>query len=159
MSVAIHRQGPVVTQGYPVDSATAIAKGDMLFLDTDDVKPAASFTWDTNLATTQGAFAAVFVGVACDPHVAGSGATTMTVDTGPLSVWEFDQASDSVVTGGMLGPAKASGNALENQKLVESAAVASIARCYAGVTSATRIQVTLASALSTSSSNVNANIG
>jgi hypothetical protein len=160
MAAAINRQGPVSLQAYPVDSATAITAGDMLFLDTDDVKPASSFTWDTNIATTQASFAAVYVGVAVNDHAANSGAGSMSVDTSSSSVWEFDQAADAVVTGGMLGPAKASGDALENQKVAEAASTSAIFRCYLGVPStATRVQVTQAPARTTASSNVNANIG
>jgi hypothetical protein len=160
MAAAINRQGPVSLQAYPVDSATAITAGDMLFLDTDDVKPASSFAWDTNIATTQAGFAAVYVGVAVNDHAANSGAGSMSVDTSSSSVWEFDQAADAVVTGGMLGPAKASGDALENQKVAEAASTSAIFRCYLGVPStATRVQVTQAPARTTASSNVNANIG
>lgn len=47
-----------------VDSATVIEIGDAVFLDTDDVKPASSFTWNTNLTTTQTNFQPNFVGIA-----------------------------------------------------------------------------------------------
>lgn len=160
MAVAINRQGPVSPQAYPVDSATAITAGYGVWLDTDDVKPVSSFAWDTNTATTQAALALVYVGVALDDHAANSGAGTISVDTSSSSVWEFDQAADAVVTGAPMSFAKASGDALENQKMVECAAAAAIARCYKGVAStATRVQVTQAPARTTASSNVNANIG
>lgn len=160
MARAIHRFGPVSLKDYPVDSTTVVTKGDLMFLDTDDAKPAASFTWDTNIATTQAAFNNVFIGVAAESRASGDAATTIAIDVSPESVWEYDQAADAVLTGGLIGPAKASGNALENQKVVECAAAAAIGRCHVGVTSsATRIQCTFGSARHTASANANAAFG
>jgi hypothetical protein len=160
MARAIHRFGPATLKDYPVDSTTVVTKGDMMFLDTDDVKPAASFTWDTNIATTQAAFNNVFVGIAAEGRASGDAATTIAIDVNPAGVWEYDQAADAVLTGGLIGPAKASGNALENQKVVECAAAAAIGRCHVGVgSSATRIQCTFGSARHTASANANAAFG
>lgn len=160
MARAIHRLGPVTLKDYPVDSTTVVTKGDLMFLDTDDAKPASSFTWDTNIATTQAAFNNVFIGVAAEGRASGDAATTIAIDVNPESVWEYDQAADAVLTGGLIGPAKASGDALENQKVVECAAAAAIGRCHVGVTSsATRIQCTFGSARHTASANANAAFG
>lgn len=43
---------------------TVIEVGDLVYLDGDDAKPASSFPWTTNLATTQENFAEKFLGVA-----------------------------------------------------------------------------------------------
>ena len=55
-----------------VDSATVIEIGDAVWLDTNDVKPASDFTWDTNLSTTQTNFQPTFVGIARSASPAGS---------------------------------------------------------------------------------------
>lgn len=51
---------------YPVASATVIEIGDLLYYDgsANQVFPAADFTWDTNLATTQAALKAAGFGFA-----------------------------------------------------------------------------------------------
>lgn len=156
---AFHRLGQVVPGKYPIDSGTVCSKGDAMFLDTDDVKPAGSFTWDTDLATTRGNFAAVFVGIAMEAHASG-GPAYISIDEGTESVWEMDQASDTVVKGAPVALAKQSGNLLEPQKLQEVSNVThAIARCHEGVTSATRVTATFAPATVTSSSNLNASVG
>ncbi len=112
-----------------VDSGTVIAVGDMVFLDTDDVKPASSFTWDTNLATTQASFANAFLGIAMSSHASGSAVTNFPVNISPHATYKMTCASATFEIGATLGPAKASGNALENQKLVAAVAASSVARC------------------------------
>jgi len=158
MSVAIHRFGPVKLQEWNVGSATVIAKGDAVYNDSGSIKPASDLTWDTNLATTQATFVNSFVGIAVEPSAAGS-TKPVSVDVGSVSVWEFDQASATVTTGASVGPAKASGNALENQKWVVSTGTSSCGRIFQGGTSLTRIQCTLASAYSTAANNVNSVVG
>lgn len=158
MSVAIHRYGPVKLQEWNVASATVIAKGDMLWNNSGEVKPASDFTWDTNLATTQASFVNLFVGIAVESSAAGS-TEPVSVDMDPTSVWEYDQASATVVNGAAVGPAKASGNALENQKVVGSTGTSSCGRVFQGGTSLTRVQCTFASAYSTAANNVNSVVG
>lgn len=143
---------------FAVDASTVIEAGDMVFLDTDDVKPASSFTWDTNLATTQGNFAAVFAGIAAEPHPDGV-AGSILVDVSPNAIYEFEVASASFQVGALLGPDKASGNAILSQVLETAAAGASIAKAAEAKASATSLLVTFASALTTASCNVNAGIG
>ena len=58
------RSGQVFLHRLRVDSGTTIEAGDLVFLDTDDVKPASDFPFTTDLVTTQGNFAAAFLGVA-----------------------------------------------------------------------------------------------
>lgn len=160
MASAIFRgEGQAQLRSYPVLSATVIAKGDMLFLDSGTVKPAASFTWDTNIATTQASFAAAFVGIAYTASANGE-TDPVQVDVSSESVWEFDMASATMLVGAPMGPAKASGNALENQKIVSATATSCIFRASDNYASATtRGKVTMASAYHTGSSNVNANVG
>jgi hypothetical protein len=152
------RSGQVELRRVRVDSGTVIEAGDLVYLDTDDVKPASDFPWDTNLATTQAAFAAVFLGVA---HTASADGETddVSVDVSPLSVYEFDAASAAYEVGAILGPDELS-SALMDQQLEAAAAAAGIARAAeyrpAG---ATTLRVQFASAFHAASANVNAEIG
>jgi hypothetical protein len=152
------RSGQVQLHKLRVDSGTLIEAGDLVFLDTDDVKPAVDFPWDTDLATTQGDFAAVFLGVAHEQSADGETAD-VSVDLSPLSVYEFDVNSATYEVGGLLGPDENS-SALMSQQLETAIANASIARAaeYKAAASTT-LRVTFASAYHAGSANVNANIG
>ncbi len=131
-----------------VDTGTVIAVGDLLYLDTDDVKPAASFTWTSNIATTQANFANVFLGVALASHAGGSGAVTnFPVDMSPLTIYKYACTSEAHEIGDTLGLAKDSGNNMVNQSFVKAAASSSVARCHKrDASAATSVQVTLQSA-------------
>jgi hypothetical protein len=141
-----------------VDSATIIEAGDLVFLDTDDVKPAADFAWDTDLETTQGLFAAVFLGVAHQQSADGD-TDDVSIDLGPHSVYEFDANSATYEVGDVLGPDEDS-STLMNQQLEAAASSAGIARAaeYQAAAS-TKLRVTFASAFHAGSANVNAHLG
>ena len=109
------RSGQMSLRKVRVDSSTVIEVGDLVFLDTDDVKPASAFTWDTNLATTQSAFAAVFLGIAHEASASGE-TDPISVDTSPLSVYEMDVASGAYEIGDELGPDESS-STLSDQQL------------------------------------------
>jgi hypothetical protein len=104
---------PVVSK--PVASATVIEIGDLVETDSSgNVTPASAHTWNTDLATTQGEFQDTFLGVAMQRSRGG--------DTNPIrvateGVFEFDCAAASFELGALVGPAKQTGNALENQKV------------------------------------------
>lgn len=143
----------------PVDSGTVIEKGDIIWLDTDDVKPASSVTWDTNLATTQAALADAFVGIAAAPSASGE-TDAIPVDVSADSVYEFTVASDTYMLGAPLGADKASGNALLDQALEDAVAASSIAMAAEFKTAATTLlRVRFASAYNPSAANANASIG
>ncbi|MGH7143401.1 MAG: hypothetical protein ACREJ2_04620 [Planctomycetota bacterium] len=94
-----------------VDSATALEKGDLVMLDTDDIKPASSEPWVTDEATTRTNYVAHHIGVAATRHAANSGdATGFPVNTD--GTFSFDAVADSYEIGDLVGPAKDSGNAL-----------------------------------------------
>jgi hypothetical protein len=95
-----------------VDSATVIAIGDLVILDTDDAKPASSVTWDTNIATTQEAFHDKFLGVSDKRSQSGE---TEQIRENTSGIFEFDCASATFELGTLVGPAKASGDGLESQ--------------------------------------------
>lgn len=100
---------------FAVDSATVIEIGDMLWQDTDDVKPASDYTWDTDLKTTRTQFAEDFVGVAFDASASGE---TDDIAVYTRGTFVFECAAATFEIGDGVGPAKASGNALEDQKVV-----------------------------------------
>jgi hypothetical protein len=154
-----YRSGQVELIRIRVDSGTVIEAGDMVFLDTDDAKPASDFTWDTDLATTQGQFAAKFLGVAHQPSADGE-TDPISVDVSPHSVYEFDVNAATYEVGDVLGPDELS-SALMNQQL-EAAASAALGIARAAeykAASASRLRVRFASAYHTASANTNAVVG
>ncbi len=153
------RSGQVELRKVRVDASSVIEAGDLVYLDGDDAKPASALTWDTNLATTQAAFAAVFLGVAHQSSDEGE-SSPISVDVSATSVYEFDVASGTYEVGAVLGP-DASGTALMSGQLegVVSRDLG-IARSveYRG-SGATKLRVQFSSAFHTGSSNVNAGLG
>lgn len=138
-----HKYGnPKLIKSVATVSADVIAVGDLLWQDSSNsyaARPASAYTWDTNLATTQTSFKAVFLGVAMSAKPAGS---TDTVRVATDGEHEFDIASATATIGTPMGPAKAIGNALENQKLVAAVITASISKVTkANVSAGTKIQV------------------
>lgn len=116
----IHRTGPVEPITLPVKLTGAvptntIAAGDLLGMESNKAVPVTSFTWDTDLATTQTAFAAAFAGLAVGNSAAASTdlrqVNVPAVQDGDV---EFDCASADYKIGEYIGPAKAAGNALTN---------------------------------------------
>lgn len=108
-----HRYGPQAIIHGAVDSATAIVMGELVFLDTDDIKPASSETWVTDLATTQGNFVNHFLGIALADHPAGAGnILDFPVDISPSAVYEMDCSEETHEVGDIMTPIKATGNAL-----------------------------------------------
>lgn len=62
---------------FAVDSSVAVEIGDLMWLDTDDVKPAsATGLWTGSAAGTYGNLARKFVGVAMSAHVANEALVT-----------------------------------------------------------------------------------
>lgn len=149
-SLIIVTAGPAEAQVIlcAVDNTTVLAKGDMVWLDTDDVKGAAVFTWNTDLATTQNDFANKFLGIALAAHANGGGAiTNFPVDISEEAVWSIPCTSQAHEVGQTLGPAKDTGNALLSQKLENAVAASSIARAAKRDASATTtVKVRLRSA-------------
>jgi hypothetical protein len=99
-----------------VDSSTVVEIGDLVYLDTDDAKPASSTTWTTNLAGTQAVLTPKFLGVAMQRSRSGETAPIRVATSG---VFEFDCASTTAELGATVGAAANTGStALENQKVV-----------------------------------------
>jgi hypothetical protein len=138
---------------YPVDSTSDFQVGDLVFCDAADgfaVKPAADFTWNSTLATTQTNFALRFAGVVMGTYTGTAftgapnelGLQTGEVMVAQAGVYEMDCAAAQFFPGTLVGPAKQSGNNIESQKVVQtSTEVTSIGRVYQKTgASATRVK-------------------
>ncbi len=100
-----------------VDSGTVIEIGDLVYLDTDDAKPASAFSYASTLGLTQDNFADKFLGVAMQRSRSG--------DTDPIrvatsGVFAMACASGTFEVGDKLGPDdNADGTALEDQQVIK----------------------------------------
>ncbi|OYW24852.1 MAG: hypothetical protein B7Z55_00980 [Planctomycetales bacterium 12-60-4] len=153
------RSGQVELHKLRVDSDTILSAGDLVYLDTDDVKPASDFPFTTDLDTTRGNFAAVFLGVCHQASAAGETAD-VSIDLSPLSVYEFDVDASTFEVGSKLA-CDGDSDGLTNQQLaqVSSAALAIARAAEFKAAAASLLRVQFASAFHTASSNVNAAIG
>ena len=103
---------------FEVLTASVIERGDMVWQDDGgDILAASGFTWDTDLETTQRKFQRKFVGIARQQSASGD---TDDVRVGMDGVYELDCDSATFETLDKMAPAKASGNALEDQKVVST---------------------------------------
>ncbi len=103
---------PVVV---PVDSAQVVEIGDLIWLNTDDGRPASQLTY-VGLAATQGSLVDNFLGVAQQQSISGD---TKDIRVGTSGVYEFETAADQFELGDLVAAADNSGStALENQKVV-----------------------------------------
>jgi hypothetical protein len=131
----------------PVDSATEIEIGDLVYLDTDDAKPAAAQPDSLSEAANQEAFHDKFAGVAMQKSRAGDSDPIRIATTG---VFEFACASGTYEVGQLFGAEEqSSGTALENQK-VDDVATANLAigRCAKRVNPAdTRVLIDIVSSV------------
>lgn len=159
MAQVIHRYGKAELVKAAVASATVIERGDLVYFDTSthQVKNAAAFTWDTNLATTQAAFAEVFLGIAEEASASGE-TDPISINVSRDAVYEIDCVSGTYHLDDAFGPDEDSGSVMFDQKLETATEAASIARCVKEMSAAgTRVYVKFAPAYSMS--NVNANLG
>lgn len=101
---------PVVV---PVDAATVVEIGDLVWLNTDDARPAGDQADQGNESANQEAFHDKFLGVAMQRSRAGDTAAIRVATTG---VFEFDCLAASFEVGALLGVDEAAnGTELENQ--------------------------------------------
>lgn len=124
-------KGPYRLQTANWKAALAVNVGDLIFADTADAnaagdpydKPAGSVTWTTDLLTTQRLFTPLFRGVSAVRRIAGqTAAGDQVTDGGILATGEFTFACAALgaaaLKGALVGIAKASGNALDPQKVL-----------------------------------------
>lgn len=98
-----------------VDSATVIEIGDLLYLDTDDAKPAGDQADGGTEAANQETFANRFLGVAMQRSRSGDTAAIRVATTG---VFEFDCPSHVFEIGDHIAPSENdAGNALMDQQV------------------------------------------
>lgn len=117
----------------PVDSATVIEPGDMVWLDTDDYKPASAFSWTSSLAVTQAAFRPKFAGIAITGSASGE-TKNITIARPGYGFFEMDMDSDSYVAGALVGPAKdPDANLLMDQKLDDAVGAGAIGKVVEAV--------------------------
>jgi hypothetical protein len=103
---------PVV---IPVDSATVIEIGDLIYQETDDARPASQQTDQLGEEANQGLFASKFVGVAMQRSRSGD---TTPIRVATSGVFEFACPSSSLEVGALVGASEAgSGTALEDQQV------------------------------------------
>ena len=152
------RSGQVQLRKVRVETNAKIEAGDLLWLDGTVAKPASDFAWVTDLATTQAAFAAKFLGIAHQPSAVGE-SHPISVDISPDSVYEFDCSPGTYEFGTPLAPDE-SQSTLMNQQFESTLAANAIARSAEFTTgTVSTLRVTLTSAFATSSANVNASLG
>lgn len=148
-TVRVRRQGASVDIDInpvqmAVESGTVIAVGDLLFLDTDNAKPASAQDDQGSAAANQQLFHDVFFGIAMDASPAGVVNTIRVATTGTC---EFDCASASYEVGDLIGPTEnGAGNALLNQSVIAVGNPnAAIGRCARTAASSTKVLVEIVS--------------
>jgi hypothetical protein len=143
----------IVYKGVVADG-TAFTVGDLCYWDDSAklIKPASSFSWDTDLLTTQTAYALVHLGVALESKGASDGTVVMHVDISPQSFFDFTiVAGTAYKIGQTFGPAKDTGNAIVSNVLVAAVAAASVAHLISDMTTAsTQVLVSTSSAYNAS---------
>jgi predicted RecA/RadA family phage recombinase len=129
-------QGPLHPILVPVDAPTVIAVGDLLWLDTDDAKPAALQPDQGTEAANQELFHDRFLGVALQPSAAGE---TSDILVGTSGMFEFAMLSGTAQLGELFGvDENAAGNGLLNQQVDQVAAPnLALGRCARHVAVAT----------------------
>jgi hypothetical protein len=122
------RYGETSPVMIPVDSATVIEIGDLVYLDVDDAKPAASQVDQGTEGANQQMFHDNFAGVAMQASPSGKSDPIRVATTG---VFEFDCLSTTLEIGDLMGgDENAGGTALLNQTLVKvTNANAAVGRC------------------------------
>jgi hypothetical protein len=122
------RYGDTSPVQLPVDSATVIEIGDMVYLDTDDAKPASAQADQGTETGNQQLFHDLFAGVAMQASRSGD---TQPIRVATTGVFEFDCLSTTLEVGDLMGSDEHSGGtSLLNQTVVKvSTANAAIGRC------------------------------
>jgi hypothetical protein len=120
MATARYLRGDVRSTVVPVATDKAVEVGDIVGLSSGTLVLASDTTWDTDLATTQTAFALLFIGASMqkkvddEARVQGNGADNI-INVGADGIWEFNTASASYTVGQLVGPAKATGGRSEGR--------------------------------------------
>ena len=139
------RYGDTCPVMLPVDSATVIEIGDLVYLDTDDAKPASAQADQGTEVANQEFFHDRYAGVAMQASRNGD---TQPIRVATAGVFEFDCLSTTFEVGKLIGDDEnAGGTALEDQ-IVAPVATANLAvgRCAKRVNpAATKVLVDVVS--------------
>ena len=141
------RYGDTCPVMLPVDSATVIEIGDLVYLDTDDAKPASAQADQGTEAANQEFFHDRYAGVAMQASRNGD---TQPIRVATAGVFEFDCLSTSFEVGKLIGDDEnAGGTALEDQVAAPVAtANLAIGRCAKRVNpAATKVLVDVVSTM------------
>jgi hypothetical protein len=141
------RYGDTSPVMMPVDAATVIEIGDLLYYDTDDAKPAGSMADQGTENGNQQLFHDLFAGVAMQASAAGDSDPIRVATSG---VFEFDCVSSTLELGDLMGgDENVAGTALLNQTVAKvTNANAAVGRCARRVNPAgTRALVDIVSSL------------
>ncbi len=141
------RYGDTSPVMMPVDAATVIEIGDLLYYDVDDAKPASALADQGTETANQQLFHDLFAGVAMQASVAGDSDPIRVATSG---VFEFDCASATLELGDLMGgDENVGGTALLNQTVAKvTTANAAVGRCAKRVNPAgTRVLVDIVSSL------------
>jgi hypothetical protein len=147
-----------------VASAQVVTKGDIVGMDASlsgaggatTINRAEDETWASTLAATQDNFAKYFLGIAAQskrstdtvPYGNSNQGLVAAIEVNTTGVYEGPCASATFEIGDLLGPAKASGNALLSQKLVKVTSEAeAIGRVVERGTSITSVKFQIISTL------------
>jgi hypothetical protein len=122
-----------------VDAATVIEIGDLVYQETDDVRPASSQADQNTKEANQELFVTKFLGVAMQRSRAGETAPIRVATTG---VFEFDCPSGTFELGNLMGVNEnAAGTALLNQQAISVAQANRAIGCVAKRESTAAISV------------------
>jgi hypothetical protein len=133
---------PVITKAVP--TATVIQPGDLVatLASGGNPYPAASESWNTDLATTQTNFSTRFLGVSQELSRNGDVAP---IRVNTAGVHEFTCAAATFELGDLVGPAKDTGNALLSDTVVavagEALAIGRVAKRYGSNTTKVLVNV------------------
>lgn len=136
-----------------VATAKAVSTGALVGMSSDTLVNASDTAWVDTIATAQATFKALFLGVAAQDKVANVARVHGNSDDNVIRVatsgiWEFDCASATFAVGDLVGPAKASGNAVEDEKVAAVATESlAIGRVVESAASATKVKVQILSVL------------
>ena len=125
----------------PVDATTVIEIGDLVYLDTDDAKPASAHADQGTEVANQEAFHDKFAGVAMQASRNGD---TQPIRVATSGVFEFDCLLTAFEVGKLIGVDESAGRTALERQLVAPVATANLAigRCAKRVSpAATRVLV------------------
>jgi hypothetical protein len=126
-----------------VDAATVVEIGDLVYLETDDARPAAAQANLLSKAANQEGFAHKFLGVAMQRSRSGDSTPVRVATTG---VFEFDCPSGAFELGDLLGAdGNAEGTALLSQQVAKVAesrhAIGRVAKREAAATTSVLVDI------------------